>query len=96
MKHIPTNPPADIDDKFISYYPLKQGLKRPTDDLNRPACIEFISYYPLKQGLKRKATRTWYSERILFISYYPLKQGLKLSSGRICADGNMDLYPTIH
>ena len=37
---------------FLSYYPLKQGLK--------PGCIllklelesKFLSYYPLKQGLK--------------------------------------------
>ena len=37
---------------FISYYPLKQGLK-PTSDIPISGGIsEFISYYPLKQGLK--------------------------------------------
>ena len=37
---------------FISYYPLKQGLKH-FDVKNVPAeQVRFISYYPLKQGLK--------------------------------------------
>jgi len=39
---------------FLSYYPLKQGLKLPitpsTGNLDNP----FLSYYPLKQGLKQK------------------------------------------
>ena len=40
--------------QFISYYPLKQGLKQgvATDADNKPI---FISYYPLKQGLKPEA-----------------------------------------
>ena len=38
---------------FISYYPLKQGLKRSKFHLTSPATPRFISYYPLKQGLKR-------------------------------------------
>ena len=38
--------------KFISYYPLKQGLKL-IDHIPKIWTIsEFISYYPLKQGLK--------------------------------------------
>ena len=38
--------------KFISYYPLKQGLK--PHDILHDICriLAFISYYPLKQGLK--------------------------------------------
>ncbi len=41
-----------LTEEFISYYPLKQGLK-----LTLPIVIPilgslFISYYPLKQGLK--------------------------------------------
>jgi len=42
--------------KFISYYPLKQGLKLAIF-LKLPSLnIEFISYYPLKQGLKLQNT----------------------------------------
>jgi len=38
--------------EFLSYYPLKQGLKR-MPELAIPASLNsFLSYYPLKQGLK--------------------------------------------
>ncbi len=37
---------------FISYYPLKQGLKREYSIRQQERLAEFISYYPLKQGLK--------------------------------------------
>ncbi len=37
---------------FISYYPLKQGLKLYRDEEYHDNTKEFISYYPLKQGLK--------------------------------------------
>jgi len=36
---------------FISYYPLKQGLKLRIIKLKK-GITAFISYYPLKQGLK--------------------------------------------
>ncbi len=38
---------------FLSYYPLKQGLK--PDKVAKSECFHqpFLSYYPLKQGLKR-------------------------------------------
>ncbi len=39
--------------RFISYYPLKQGLKHVASALTTNSPLEFISYYPLKQGLKR-------------------------------------------
>ncbi len=39
--------------RFISYYPLKQGLKQRTDKRIELILIAFISYYPLKQGLKQ-------------------------------------------
>jgi len=62
---------------FLSYYPLKQGLKRRFSVLIANSDFRFLSYYPLKQGLK-------HLDRILlpeleseFLSYYPLKQGLK-------------------
>ncbi len=54
--------------KFISYYPLKQGLKPLGSNRNDNAPNEFISYYPLKQGLKP------YRQKLLFrrLSYlYP-------------------------
>ena len=37
---------------FISYYPLKQGLKHDTIAIAYKDADGFISYYPLKQGLK--------------------------------------------
>ena len=82
---------------FISYYPLKQGLKlRKLSGLTVYANA-FISYYPLKQGLKLLPNASIIAFFSLFISYYPLKQGLKLSSDcfyQRLADN--DLYPTIH
>jgi len=38
--------------KFLSYYPLKQGLKQAAKKRLETYSIEFLSYYPLKQGLK--------------------------------------------
>ncbi|HOQ78573.1 MAG TPA: hypothetical protein PLB65_08330, partial [Candidatus Cloacimonas sp.] len=40
---------------FISYYPLKQGLKQYTFSEGNSSWKIFISYYPLKQGLKLHA-----------------------------------------
>jgi len=37
---------------FLSYYPLKQGLKPVTVNDNDYKMEIFLSYYPLKQGLK--------------------------------------------
>jgi len=39
--------------KFLSYYPLKQGLKHVCPIGVFVNFIKFLSYYPLKQGLKR-------------------------------------------
>ncbi len=48
------NPILEEIEKFLSYYPLKQGLKRERS-LPHPAHpAQFLSYYPLKQGLKPK------------------------------------------
>jgi len=38
--------------RFLSYYPLKQGLKHMMTLLYAATIIVFLSYYPLKQGLK--------------------------------------------
>ncbi len=37
---------------FLSYYPLKQGLKLLMKENYEKELAEFLSYYPLKQGLK--------------------------------------------
>ena len=81
---------------FISYYPLKQGLKPNEEAMRDYYEIIFISYYPLKQGLKRSLPPAVMSILGGFISYYPLKQGLKQT---IQIDGYnyiLNLYPTIH
>ena len=43
---------ADPEQLFISYYPLKQGLKLNLNGIQAYYAFSFISYYPLKQGLK--------------------------------------------
>ena len=62
---------------FISYYPLKQGLKPQNCTNPDNTGFAFISYYPLKQGLKLNHCHDIEFKTPLFISYYPLKQGLK-------------------
>ena|GEM_PF-2660523 len=63
--------------RFISYYPLKQGLKHSGCSPGSYCSTAFISYYPLKQGLKLVIFFTIFHLSKIFISYYPLKQGLK-------------------
>ena len=69
---------SEICSRFLSYYPLKQGLKQNDDHRIKWLRWLFLSYYPLKQGLKRAqgAIKTGI-EADGFLSYYPLKQGLK-------------------
>ena len=43
---------ARLSHQFISYYPLKQGLKQEQIAALTAETKAFISYYPLKQGLK--------------------------------------------
>ena len=43
--------------RFLSYYPLKQGLKQLTNNFLIHSGQEFLSYYPLKQGLKQDSNR---------------------------------------
>ncbi len=49
--------------EFLSYYPLKQGLKLEYNPFPIVALKIFLSYYPLKQGLKPKP-----STAIIFFS----------------------------
>ena len=81
---------------FISYYPLKQGLKRFFGMITTLLVSEFISYYPLKQGLKPSKMKQAMKRGTGFISYYPLKQGLKHALGKTSTEWHQDLYPTIH
>ena len=81
---------------FISYYPLKQGLKLSVLGDLVTEDPEFISYYPLKQGLKLSMFLLLLPVVSKFISYYPLKQGLKQSMFTIILICHIYLYPTIH
>jgi len=70
-------------DGFLSYYPLKQGLK-PMSNTKKPVKgSKFLSYYPLKQGLKQLNEEITKKVVNAFLSYYPLKQGLKQNWCRI-------------
>jgi len=62
---------------FLSYYPLKQGLKQILDGMRLTVTCLFLSYYPLKQGLKLQDFLDSHLFLPVFLSYYPLKQGLK-------------------
>ncbi len=53
---------------FLSYYPLKQGLKRVNGRNPLLAAPLFLSYYPLKQGLKHIITITHF---LFFWNFYP-------------------------
>jgi len=53
---------------FLSYYPLKQGLKPEISQSMRSSGSKFLSYYPLKQGLKPHSEDT---RRIRGIYFYP-------------------------
>ncbi len=69
----------DFVHKFLSYYPLKQGLKLLLKQIIAIRVLQFLSYYPLKQGLKHNVEVQRRIDVIQFLSYYPLKQGLKLN-----------------
>ncbi len=45
---------TELKKQFLSYYPLKQGLKLPSAIMITYPFYIFLSYYPLKQGLKLK------------------------------------------
>ena len=76
---------------FISYYPLKQGLKRNRDYFGLWVSSIFISYYPLKQGVKHICSIAVIIILPSFISYYPLKQGLKPAI-RIALSASREIY----
>jgi len=53
--------------RFLSYYPLKQGLKQREIASSREQNFKFLSYYPLKQGLKLVLTRSLARSLQIFI-----------------------------
>ena len=53
--------------KFLSYYPLKQGLKHQSFKNCHWCDKKFLSYYPLKQGLKHFHYHTPEKTLIIFI-----------------------------
>ncbi len=81
--------------RFISYYPLKQGLK--LEDI-----LDFTSeaYIYILLSIKTRIETDRHNEGVCsvcgFISYYPLKQGLKLYWYTCRGSCRRHLYPTIH
>jgi len=82
--------------EFLSYYPLKQGLKHLAISFSLFFFLAFLSYYPLKQGLKLRSDSYDATRGRTFLSYYPLKQGLKRLKFCLCHLSPLYFYPTIH
>ena len=82
--------------EFISYYPLKQGLKlRRNRKITQPLPIYILLSIKTRIETLNDRVAHGYSEQG-FISYYPLKQGLKLFRRKIGVFPVHYLYPTIH
>ncbi len=81
--------------KFISYYPLKQGLKPRVFSMQYEAWKIYI-LLSIKTRIETTNLRLALLVSLLFISYYPLKQGLKPEEPERLTFPEEDLYPTIH
>jgi len=68
-----TNP---INIKFLSYYPLKQGLKLDTENYSASRYAIFI-LLSIKTRIETNTIGLLEHSIEGFLSYYPLKQGLK-------------------
>ena len=81
--------------EFISYYPLKQGLKQISG-----GAITLVTTIYILLSIKTRIETLLCIEASLpqyrFISYYPLKQGLKRETNRLAEFSLTHLYPTIH
>ena len=64
---------------FISYYPLKQGLKLFPVNLSIDSVVIYI-LLSIKTRIETVHSNLLLLSVAKFISYYPLKQGLKLST----------------
>ena len=62
---------------FISYYPLKQGLKLSLIKILSRADRRIYILLSIKTRIETHKNRAHNNNHIKFISYYPLKQGLK-------------------
>ena len=78
MKRDEANPIDCIRDKFLSYYPLKQGLKQEWQVAQLDAFLIFI-LLSIKTRIETLETLCGQLHLYIFLSYYPLKQGLKRS-----------------
>ena len=63
--------------RFLSYYPLKQGLKLRSEPVLVSVPIIFI-LLSIKTRIETPLMQIKYIFVLQFLSYYPLKQGLKL------------------
>jgi len=62
---------------FISYYPLKQGLKHLDDYVFTIWGFSIYILLSIKTRIETLDNRLLCTAKSRFISYYPLKQGLK-------------------
>ncbi len=62
---------------FLSYYPLKQGLKQGYTIVNESRFIEIFILLSIKTRIETSISIRIYKGTGTFLSYYPLKQGLK-------------------
>ena len=72
--------------RFLSYYPLKQGLK-PMSNTKKPVKGSIFILLSIKTRIETPVWIHWRTWIYPFLSYYPLKQGLKLYAkrGKLCS-----------
>ena len=80
---------------FLSYYPLKQGLKRISLADPLLGMTRFLSYYPLKQGLKPGQAIDHKPELVIFI-LLSIKTRIETICFLSLAFIRLNFYPTIH
>ena len=81
--------------EFLSYYPLKQGLKLVSSPEGFSTCYIFI-LLSIKTRIETCNATARRAIATIFLSYYPLKQGLKLKHNPDMTREEADFYPTIH
>ncbi len=80
---------------FLSYYPLKQGLKPIMSNTKKPVKEIFI-LLSIKTRIETWKKNLPKQFGVLFLSYYPLKQGLKRGKLTSRKEAKQYFYPTIH
>jgi len=81
--------------KFLSYYPLKQGLKWGIYIYVIGVLTVFLSYYPLKQGLKHNSQFRILASRCIFI-LLSIKTRIETDRAWHSITSILYFYPTIH